>query len=200
MASFFKERRHGMKDIIIPFSKSPHPSWRVGPEYKQDWYQSLIKTVHLSHQLDAGILVLSSFQAKNSDSEADIYARVLTELGCTEVDDYSKLGANKFLVVRECNETIGQVKYVRDVVMNKWHMCPIFISTFTHYLRVQWLLWRILDQSKDFGHKIAWGRPRPFEFWTDLVLTFWFPIIDLCGGSNLFQSFAQKKRAKGFHI
>ncbi len=189
-----------MQEIIVPLPKSPHSKGRIGQKEDQDWYRSLKKAVRLSIKRGAGILVLTAFKAIDSESEADICARVLLELGCTEVSNKDELGERTFLVVRECDETIGQVEWVCDVVIEEWGMKPILISTFGHYLRVQWLTLTNFYPNGSFEHKIAYGIPRPMEFVTDIILTFVFPVIDLLGGRDWFKTLVHGKREKGEHI
>lgn len=78
------------------------------------------------------VLVLSDVRIGGGRHEADTYAEALKELGCELIK-----------VVREGQETIGQVEYLKKAAGMLAKKRPdveiILISNFLHFPRVWWL-------------------------------------------------------------
>ncbi len=182
--------------IIIPVTKGPHPKGRFGPKEKQDWYRSLAKAVTIARKRKSGILIISAMKIIGEEGEADTYRAALLEMGLEETADFSVMlgdcSDGKFIIIRECCETIGQMEEIALLARNFGFM-PVFVSTLLHYLRVRWLAWGIRSE-----HYCSFkGRPRPREAITDLILTMAFPILDLLGLREWFQGCITKHRAGG---
>ena len=180
-----------MKRLIIPLTKSPHPQGRIGIRRRQDWYRALVKAVKLSVKLDAGILLLTNNKVANAEPETHYYSEALEEFECERCTYWEELAGKRYIVVRECQETISQVE--RSIEIAKEHcLGPVFVSTFMHYLRVRWLA-----RAWKADHYSAFGIPRPREALSDLILIFLFPIVDGLGWRRHFQERIQARREQG---
>lgn len=177
--------------IIIPVTKSPHAKGRVGPEKWQDWYQGVKKAVSIAKRLGirTEILILSNAQYTGQPHEADLYRKAIDKLG--------RIGVN-LRIMRKGQETIEQVKKSFYLAI-KEDKNLIFVSTFFHYPRVQWLIWRYRHNiaAARVKHRIAFGIPRPREMLTDIVLALLFPLIDIFGGRQFFLKAVNRRRIKG---
>jgi len=174
--------------LMIPLTKSPHSQGRIGPVRLQDWYRGLKRAVSITKRIPSEILVLSNVKVTNQPHEADLYSEALVQMGVVS-----------FRVIRECYETIEQINYSIDLAIQERRNL-IFVSTFLHYPRVQWLILTHPDiklvKVKHYG---ALGVPRPREAFTDIVLTILFPLIDLLGGRRWFLRAVNRRRSSGKH-
>lgn len=177
------------KTLIVPLSKSPHPQGRIGPIMLQDWFQGLRRAVLIARLLPkTEILVLSNLKVSGQPHEADVYTEALT-----------KLGAINIRVIRECYETIEQINRSFELAVEE-KKDLMFISTFLHYLRVQWLIWRHPKNMRvSVKHCAVFGIPRPREALTDIILAFLFPFIDLFGVRRWFLKVVNQRRLSGKH-
>ncbi len=180
-------------NIIIPVTKGPHPQGRIGPLEWQDWYLQLVRTVSLSCEMSAGILVISDVHIDGAEHEAYYYCDVLYQLGCSPCSDFTKLEAGQYIDLRECQETIGQMERVKEIC-HEYGFNPIFVSTWFHYFRVRWL-----TRGMKATHYVSFGLPRLLEAITDMILTFAFPVIDLAGKRRWFQEKIVGRRESGKH-
>jgi len=174
--------------LVVPLSKSPHSLGRIGPIRWQDWFRGLKKAVSIGKKPKTKILVLSDVRVSGQPHEADIYSDALV-----------KMGTVSFRVIRECYETIEQVNYSIDLALQERKKL-VFISTFLHYPRVQWLIktnpkMRLVQVK----HYCAWGIPRPREAFTDLALMVIFPLIDFFGCRQRFIEATKQRRLSGKH-
>lgn len=171
------------ESIILPLTKSPHQSGRMGPVEVQDWYRGLVRAKELLHELKpAKILVLANVHITGEKGETDLYLDALHTL-CVPDED--------ILVVREGQETIEQIEIALALAKREGARLLI-ISTFLHYLRVRWLC-----RGEPVEHYIAWGMPRPREILTDTLLTALFPLIDIMGGREWFLEKVKARRLSG---
>ena len=170
--------------IIVPIIKSPHSKGRIGPEKFQDWFRGLKKAVSIAIKSDGEVLVISNAQYTNQSHESDLYCKALT-----------KLSQVRHRVIRDGRETIEQVDLSFKLAKEEKKEL-VFVSTFFHYPRVQWLIWRCKSASK-VSHYISFGIPRPREMLTDIALAFLFPLIDILGGRQLFIRAVNKRRIEG---
>lgn len=171
--------------IILPLSKSPHASGRIGNKEMQDWYQGLVlaKSLLNRYQSDSKILVLTALQVKGEKSEQEMYLSTLFKLGIKKDD---------IIVVNMGIETIEQVEGAITIAQE--HNAElVIISVFLHYPRVRWLS----RGHKEIYHKIVWGIPRPREVVTDLILMFIFPAIDMLGLKMWFLKNLKERRSGG---
>jgi hypothetical protein len=173
-----------MGRLIVPLTKSPH-SGRIGPKEKQEWYQGLVLAQKLYEQGDL-ILVISDVQVAGEEHEANIYKNALESLGVSWINTH---------IVRQCQETTGQIEEASNIAFRR-DLELVFISTWTHYLRVRWICFWDKVRAK---HVIAWGRPRPKEAVTDFILTFFFPILDICRQRRRFLKWVETRRKSGKH-
>lgn len=178
--------------IVIPVAKSPHSKGRILPEEWQDWYRGIKKAVSIARQSEKGsveVLVLSDAKYYGQPHEADLYYRALTKLGATIYVNIR--------IIREGYETIEQVNRSFELAAEEGKEL-IFVSTFFHYPRVQWLIWRCKTTVPvKVRHCVAVGIPRPREAITDIILTLLFPLIDIFGGRRFFLKAVNKRRLKG---
>ena len=171
--------------IIVPIIKSPHSKGRIGPEKFQDWFRGLKKAVSIAIKSDGEILVISDAQYTNQSHESNLYCKAL-----------AKLSQVRHRVIRNGRETTEQVDLSFKLAeVEKKEL--VFISTFFHYPRVQWLIWRCKSKKLKVSHYISFGIPRPREMLTDIVLAFMFPLIDILGGRQLFIRAVNKRRIEG---
>ncbi|OGZ43903.1 MAG: hypothetical protein A3J55_00525 [Candidatus Ryanbacteria bacterium RIFCSPHIGHO2_02_FULL_45_17b] len=175
--------------LIVPLTKSPHPRGRIGPTRWQDWFRGLRRAVTIAKVIpNAEILILSNVRVANQPHEADLYSEALAEMGVIS-----------FRVIRECYETIEQINYSIDLAIQE-RKNLIFVSTFLHYLRVEWLILTHPDRKLvEVKHYSVLGIPRPKEALTDIVLTVLFPLIDLVGGRQWFLRAVNSRRLTGKH-
>lgn len=167
---------------IIPLTKSPLPhKGRWGTIEKQDWYRGLVLASQLaSTNPEAKVAVISAVHVMGAPSEADNYFETLQKLGVPK---------ERIVVIREAQETIGQIEIATKLEGEK-----VFVVAPTHYLRVLWLLLG----CKNCKVIVGWGRPRPAEAITDMVIAFVFPFIDMFrGGGKWFQRLVTNRRKKG---
>lgn len=176
--------------IIVPLIKSPHSKGRIGPDKWQDWYRGIKKVVSIAkHKVVSDLLILSNAQYTNQLHEADLYIGVLAKLGATTDVNIR--------VIRECYETTEQVNRSFELAVGEKKEL-VFVSTFSHYPRVQWLIWRYKNAVPvKVRHCIVFGVPRPREMITDIALAVLFPLIDIFGGRQWFLEAVNKRRIKG---
>jgi hypothetical protein len=171
--------------LVLPVTKGPHPTGRVGPVERQDWFRGLVKATRLLRTLSPSkILVLSDVHVANEEHEADIYLAALRRLGVDE---------SRLMVVRDARETSGQVEAAKAIARRE-DMELVVVTTALHYLRVRWLF-----RGFEATHHVVFGIPRPREAVTDLVLTFLFPLLDLAGGRAKFVEKVTERRLGGKH-
>lgn len=173
--------------IVLPLSKSPFPRGRVGPETWQDWYRGAVRA--------------NKFAISTPNSEVLILSN-MTYDGVSEVGKYiwafNQIDIKTPLrVIRECTETIGQINFLFKYAKSEGKDI-IIVSTFLHYLRVQWLIWQNpLSRKVRYKHYAAWGIPRPREAVTDIILIFLFPLLDIFGLRDRFLRAVHQHRALG---
>lgn len=173
-----------MKTIIVPLTKSAWMKGRIGKMEKQDWFLGLKKALILRDTItDSEVIIVSNVKIPYQPSEIEMYRMAA-----------KKLGAEKIRMVSECFDTISQIDWSFQTA-KKENGRLIFISTWTHWLRVQWILLRL--KQRVVKHLICWGRPRPRELLTDLILTFLFPMIDMLGMRKKFLDTVKKRRLAG---
>jgi len=176
---------------IVPVTKSPHQTGRIGPRRFQDWYRGAVKArEYLGKYHPARILVLSDVHVNGEKHEADLYHKALTDAGVEE---------HGIEVIKEEQETIGQIDRLYKIAEEE-NAKLVIISTFLHYLRVAWLVWRKRTYRSglvEVTHRAAFGIPRPREVITDVILWFVFPVIDLLGGRLWFQRKVSGRRVSG---
>lgn len=173
-----------MLDVLIcPLTKSPHSRGRIGQAKMQDWYRGLVQAATLRAMVPhTKILVLSAFCAQDSASELELYRDALRELGVPDSD---------LVCIHEAYETTEQIeRAMRYAIENGMRL--VFIATWTHYLRVLWLV-----RGSTVSCRIAWGIPRPREAFTDAVLSIAFPIIGMLGMRNWFLQKTRERRKRG---
>lgn len=179
------------RTIVVPIPKSPHSKGRIGPEEWQDWYRGLKKAISIARSKDmAEVLILSNAQYSGQPHEVDLYYGALAKLGATTDVNIR--------AIKEGYETIEQVdRSFKLAAEEKKEL--IFVSTWLHYLRVQWLIWRCkaVAPSVKVKHCIVFGIPRPREMLSDIILTILFPLVDICGGRQFFLKAVNKRRIKG---
>lgn len=179
------------KTIVIPVAKSPHSKGRIGPEKWQDWFQGVKRAVSIAKRLGTGteVLILSNAQYSGQQHEVDLYYEAFVGLG-------GRTGIN-IRVLREGYETIEQINRSFELAVTERKEL-VFISTFFHYLRVQWLIWRCKTAKVKVKHYVVlFGIPRPREILTDIALTILFPLIDIFGGRRFFLKAVNRRRIKG---
>lgn len=173
--------------IIVPLTKSPHPTGRWGPVEKQDWYVGLVKATALYRQLRLSkILVISAFQAEGEKSEIELYLWALDELGVPR---------SSIVTVGKGQETVGQLKIAAEYAQREGAEL-IVVSSYLHYPRVRWLCSHG-DTKMKTRHYCTGGIPRPLGAVWDIVLTFVFPLVDCCGLRIWFLGKVLARRAKG---
>ncbi|HEY4511801.1 MAG TPA: hypothetical protein VJH55_03100 [Candidatus Paceibacterota bacterium] len=187
------------RKLIVPLTKSSFAK-RLGPEKFYDWVRGL-KKAHKLCDRDDTVLVVSAVHIEGFKSEAVIYKEVLLEWGITEqeIEEVSvgqrlMLGDKNFVILEEAQETIGQLEIAYDIAEQN-RMKLVVVSTWTHYLRVAWLLWR--GPNRNYRHYIAWGVPYLREAITDAILTLLFPLIDLAGRRSWFLDKVTRRRKSG---
>lgn len=172
--------------VVVPVTKAPHPEGRRGPMELQDWHMALLKAIAIAKKLNAGILILSALKIEGQKSEADAYRDALLAQGLAECADWSEMlgkdAGGRFIVIRRCVETIGQMKAI-GAFADRLKFKTVFVSTKLHYLRVRWLTLGFWAE-----HVCSFrGRSRRREAVTDIVLTFALPILDLFRLRRWFQ-------------
>ena len=174
-----------MEYLILPLTKGPHTTGRVGAIDKQDWFNGLVKAKELLAQFpNSKILVLSNVQVAGEVHEAELYYWALKQIGVYDRD---------ILIVRKAQETIEQIAIAREVAKKEGARLVV-ISTWLHYPRVRWLM-----SGMGAEHHVAFGIPRPREAVTDIVLTFLFPLLDLFGKREWFMQKVNERRLSGKH-
>ncbi len=167
--------------IIVPLMKSPHRKGRIGPERFQDWYRCVEKALYLSSAMfPSRILIVSAFRASGGESEVEIYRRVFSELGASDIG-----------VIEKGYETTEQIDEIFKEAQAT-NSRPVIVSTFLHYPRVRWIC-----RGKKAVHRVAFGIPRPAEAITDIVSMILFPILDKTGIVPFFKRAVRKRRKKG---
>lgn len=176
--------------IVVPVIKSPHSMGRIGPETWQDWHRGIMKAISIAWTKHGQeVLVLSNARYSGQPHEADLYCHVLSKFGAAGIN---------VRVIREGYETVEQIKRTFELaVAEKKEL--VFVSTFFHFPRVQWLIWRYKTKvpAMRVRHCVAFGIPRPREILTDIILIFLFPLIDICGGRQWFVRTVNKRRVGG---
>lgn len=172
-----------MKTIIGILTKSPHPKGRIGKVESQDWYIQCKQAALLHGKIsNSQIVITSALQVKDALPEEKYYTDVLNHLG----PNYISLGKGV--------ETIEQLRIFKEYI-EKNNSVLILLVTWTHFLRVKWLVYRVnLPICK---YIISWGIPRPKELITDIILTFVYPIIDLIGKGEWFRRRVVDRREGG---
>ncbi len=138
-----------MQGTIILALCSPYSSGRVGPESLQDWYR--------------GAVLANSFAVCTPNSELLILSNV-TRDGVSEASKYlaayNQIDLKTPLrVIREGTRTVDQIDYLFKYAKKEWKDV-IIVSTFLHYPRVQWFIWRNpLSRIVLYKHYAAWGIP-----------------------------------------
>lgn len=169
---------------IVPLTKNPNRVGRIGPEEKQDWFKGLVKAKNLFQKFpNSKIIIISNVFFLDGNNEADIYKNTLKRLGVKEED---------IIVIRENFETLGQVETAKKITLEKKEEL-IVVSTWLHYLRVRYLFLK----EKKVKHHVVFGIPRPREVFTDIVLTFLLPLIDLMGLRKSLKKRIEKRRRNG---
>ena len=177
--------------IVVPIIKSPHSSGRIGQRKMQDWFRGVKKSVSISQKTNGEILVISNAQYLNQKHEVDLYREALYELGMVNPR-----------VVREGYETIEQINLSFQLAA-KERKDLVFVSTFSHFPRVWWLVASCKRHYKKIGtpikarNYVAFGISRTREMITDIVLAVLFPLIDILGGRKLFLRMVNRRRLKG---
>lgn len=169
--------------LIVPLTKSPH-SGRIGKKEWQDWYRGLALAKKILRPGVDKILVVSDVKIKGEKHEADIYVSALQELNVDTAD---------IVVIKSAQETIGQIDVAKEIGQ-KENLSLVFISTWTHYLRVRWITFFDKIRAKHFT---TFGIPRPREAFTDLISTFLFPLIDILGLRKKFKERVSLRRKQG---
>lgn len=186
-----------MKYLILPLTKGPHPTGRIGPRRLQDWRRALKEAVAVAYQayfatssqsfteagFPATMLILSDVQIAGEEHEVELYSGFLDELGFT----------GPRIVLRETYETIGQLDRAFEIAQEEDFQLVV-VSTFLHYPRVRWLC-----RGRGAIHKCVWGIPRPREAITDIILAVVFPFIDMFGWRKGFLQKVNKRRQAGVH-
>lgn len=173
--------------IVLPLPKSPHSSGRMGPEIWQDWFRGAARANSFAIRIPGSEVLILSNMTYDGISEVAKYIWAFNQIDLK----------TPLRVIRECTETVGQIEYLFNYA-RKEGKDIIIVSTFLHYLRVQWLIWRNpLSRKVRYKHYAAWGIPRPREALTDIVLIFLFPILDLLGFRERFLELVHQRRASG---
>jgi len=181
--------------LIVPVTKGPHPTGRIGPQHLQDWWRGLViarRLLNLARkEREVMIYIVSDVQVAGEDHEVDLYIEALLSMG-----DYKTM---ELSCVRKCQETICQINHVLEYAERN-NAEVIFVSTWLHYPRVRWLTWRAnASMNVKCWHKVVFGIPRPKEALTDFVLIFLFPVIDLMGKREWFLRKIERRRLSGVH-
>lgn len=167
-----------MEVYVLPLMKSPNPEGRIGPERWQDWYRGCVRALTLARQGTGRLLVVSAFMEPGFD-EAQYYKQTLHRLG------------GECLLVREGFDTIGQLAAARKQLGFGDNL--IVVCSLPHWPRVWWL------SRKDAAirRQIVLGIPRPKEFLSDIVANVVFPIIDMLGMREQWQTRTRARRMLG---
>ena len=171
------------RHLIIPLTKSPNPAkGRWGSIEDQDWYHGVRLAAHIAKNDPLSrILVISDFHVPGCEQDADTYNRALLELG---------VPASSIEIIRKESETCGQLNLTFKMASRKDSVT--IISSFLHWPRVLWL-----TLGKKCTRRIVFGHPRPKEAFTDIILAFIFPALDLLGLRNFFLRRVLSRRKKG---
>jgi hypothetical protein len=151
-----------VRTLIVPLSKNPKPSARIGAREWQDWYVSLAKAVTLLQATpDSRILVLTAlwWRDRNGErhTEAGIYQDALAELG---------VDPSRIIVVEEEYETIGQIAAAKRIAEGRGERLAV-VSTFWHAARVRRLL---AGSGATLTVGPWWGIPHPREIMMDATV------------------------------
>ena len=174
-----------MRDTIYGIMpKSPWPQGRIGSEFMQDWYAQCTEAaeqVRKHKHRGIEIVVSSETHVKGAEREDRYYRDALGHLGviptllCKGTETESHICA------------LGEYAATREADL-------VIIVTKAHYWRVRWICWR--QGVKASLIKVA-GWARPSELRSDWVLTFLYPIIDLCGLKGRFLQLVRTRRDSG---
>lgn len=172
------------KTTVVILTKSPWPMGRIGEQTSQDWYNQCIIAADLkrSNPLNTEVIVTSSTQVGNQREE-QYYFSVMKKFG---------VGIKKY--GKGC-ETISQLKEIKNILSEKNTEKNILIVTWTHYLRVKYLLKSL--EIPNISILVAWGIPRPQELVTDTILTIANPFMDWFKLTDKFLDFVSARRASG---
>lgn len=172
------------KEIILAIvTKSPWPEGRYGPLEWQDWIRACIDAALWKKAMPkAQIVVPCATQPVVGPPEVEYYVQAFRGLGY-EIE-----------AIREGYETLAQIKIFGRLAKER-NADLVLFTTWTHYPRVVWICWRCGVKARKFV--VAWGIPRPREALTDLVNTFLYPALDLCGLQKWFKDKVIKRRLKG---
>lgn len=173
------------KTTVVILTKSPWPMGRIGKKTSQDWYNQCAIAADLkrSNPFNTDVIVTSSTKV-GKQREEQYYFNILL---------------NKFSIILKkygqgC-ETISQLRAIKNILSEKNTEKNILIVTWTHYLRVKYLL-KSLEIS-NVTVVVAWGIPRPQELVTDFVLTIVNPFMDWFKLTDKFLDFVSARRASG---
>lgn len=174
-----------MYTLIVPLTKSPEPiRGRIGKKEHQDWYRSCSKAANLVRTTKhTKILLITNFRAPGCRSDLGAYASTLIQLGVSRHD---------IIPIQEESETIGQVQHAESFARER-NTKLIFIASLLHAPRVWWLMHSMHNAQL----VVTYGIPRPKEAFTDIVLIFLFPLIDLFGKRKWFQELTSNRRDSG---
>ena len=153
----------------------------------QDWYRGCVKAARLQQRLmksgdTCSIVVTTDVHLNGCWHDAQYYARALR-----------KSGAVKYQFTWNGYETIGELEAAKGFAASQGAQL-IVVTTFAHYLRVAYLMRKAGIRAK---HYCAFGLPRWKEMVTDVILTFAFPLIDLCGKREWFVRLVVARRKTG---
>lgn len=171
------------RTYILPLTKSPWPTGRVGAMQAQDWYRGVVLAKNLlSTFTPSEILILTNVAIPNERSEQEMYAQALAEC---------RVPPEQVRCILDGYETIEQIE-IADALARREDAQLVVISTWTHYPRVRWL-----SRGRKFLHYIAWGIPRPRDLFTDAILTLLFPALDILGLRDRWLESLRKRRISG---
>lgn len=155
--------------VIAILPKSPRPlKGRFGSKRVQDWYKACVVAAVLLRRKEASgsVILVSSEVEIDGQPEILDYETALQELGVRKVDR---------LFLRHGFETVTHLEMAANFAW--WVGKPlVIVCTWTHYPRVKYICFTNKITAEV---EVAYGRPRPKEMVTDLLLTVLFPIIDL---------------------
>ncbi|MEI6553928.1 MAG: hypothetical protein WCO09_05165, partial [bacterium] len=138
-------------------TKSPWPKGRIGPVEKQDWFKTCVATSQMHQQITGSeVVITSSTKIVGADWEEGYYIKAMKSLGCP----ITTLGKGK--------ESIAQLRLFQALAKEEKARL-ILIVTWSHYLRILWLCRRKRIRAKIV---VAGGFPRPWELFTDIIMTF----------------------------
>ena len=171
-----------MKTILAIVTKSPWPKGRIGRIERQDWYQTCVMASYMHRTiLDSEVVVSSATRVDGADNEEEYYKKIMCSLN------------TPLVALGKGNETIVQLKLFKEMATTESAKL-ILLTTWSHYLRVLWLCWRQKVKAEIIAVK---GIPRPTELITDIILTFVYPLVDICGLEKWFIRKVVNRRVKG---